>query len=195
MNPMSWVSPLLIISRSDIRKPRGRRGSKLTKITQIITVILGLKSQLAVFSPPLSLRVHVSIYSKHAPYWAGKCLTNVTRTVFPRKHSDTGSSWALDLAQTLISLLSPRTLLRAEGTAVFWWCRLLSGVGAFSLLFPLPKYSSSSPPSSTFLFLLLPGDSTSFTSFRKPFLITLLQTISKSWVFHVLPKAHKRRKA
>lgn len=68
MNPMSWVSPLLIVSRSDIRKPRGSRGSKLTKITQIITVILGLKSQLAMFSPPLSLRVHVSIYSKHTPY-------------------------------------------------------------------------------------------------------------------------------
>ena len=194
MNPTSWVSPLLIISRSDIRKPRGRRGSKLTKITQIITVILGLKSQLAVFFPPLSLRVHVSIYSKHAPIEPANA-SQMSPVLFPRKHSHTGSSCALDLAQTLTSLLSPRTLLRAEGTAVFWWCRLLSGVGAFSLLFPLPKYSSSSPPSSTFLFLLLPGDSTSFTSFRKPFLITLLQAISNSWVFHVLPKAHKRRKA
>lgn len=187
MNPMSWVSPLLIISRSDIRKPRGRRGSKLTKITQIITVILGLKSLLAVpQSPCQNILRTCPLSSRQTPY---KCLLNcVPQEAF--RHRKLSCS---RLGQTLTALLSPRTLLRAEWTAVFWWCRLLSSPGAFSLLFLLPKYSSCSPPSSTFLFLLLPGGS-SFTSFRKRFLITLLQAISNSWVFYVLPKAHERHK-
>lgn len=74
MNPMSWVSPLLIISRSDIRKPRGRRGSKLTKITQIITSILGLKSLLAVpQSPCQNILQTCPLSSRQMPY---KCLLN-----------------------------------------------------------------------------------------------------------------------
>lgn len=50
---------LLILSRSDIKKPSRRKGSRLTKVTQITTMILCLKSQLSGLLPSSSLSVPV----------------------------------------------------------------------------------------------------------------------------------------
>lgn len=145
-----------MVSRSDIKMPSRGNGSKLTKVTQIITTVLCLKSQLSGLLPPLSLNVDVRIHSEYHSIKLANALQMSPKLCLPGKHSDTGmlSFSGLGLAPSLPSLSFPAgTLPSAQGTAQCSLTMLVvSGLGAYTVSCPqtllchFPQHHLPVPP-------------------------------------------------
>lgn len=139
---LSQVLLLVTVSRSDMRKPiRKGRESKLTKITQVTSMILCLRSQLSQSLPPLSVHVRrhwsTRLSSLQMPY---NCHLNCVSPAMLTWEPLILWPWP----STLISLLSPLPQAPTELLGVFWGCQVVSGLGTSVCT----AVSSNTPPPS-----------------------------------------------
>lgn len=139
-NPMSRVLLLLILSRSDRRKPGRQRRSWPRSYGYDHNSVSNFSSVCSFLHYP---SVPILEYTRTYSYHACKCLTNLTHIVSPRRHSDTGTSHSLPWPNTLLSLPSPLPQKSHwepnKLLSTFQWCQVVSGLGTFACTVSSPQ--------------------------------------------------------